>query len=101
MPTQLDQVILSDSNRTPIIQIVVWFCLVTSFLAFITHAGIKLYVFRALRAESAFLLASLVSTSQGATMDFHTDCLHRSSVLLSLLPHYCNAILGLASQLRT
>ncbi|KAJ4988311.1 hypothetical protein SVAN01_06246 [Stagonosporopsis vannaccii] len=60
MPTQLHQVILSDSNRTPIVQIIVWFCLVTSFLAFITHAGIKIYVFRALRAESAFLLASLV-----------------------------------------
>lgn len=60
MSTQLDQVILSDSNRTPIVQIIVWFCLVTSFLAFVTHAGIKLYVFRALRAESGFLLASLV-----------------------------------------
>ncbi|KAF1925890.1 uncharacterized protein M421DRAFT_7403 [Didymella exigua CBS 183.55] len=60
MATNFDQVILSDSNRTPIVQILIWFCLVTSFLAFITHAGIKLYVFRALRAESGFLLASLV-----------------------------------------
>ncbi|KAF3042759.1 hypothetical protein E8E12_010021 [Didymella heteroderae] len=60
MATHLDQVILSDSNRTPIVQILIWFCLVTSFLAFVTHAGIKLYVFRALRAESGFLLASLV-----------------------------------------
>ncbi|KAF2624467.1 hypothetical protein BU25DRAFT_413377 [Macroventuria anomochaeta] len=60
MSTQLDQVILSESNRTPIVQVIVWFCLVTSFLAFITHAGIKLYVFRALRAESGFLLVSLV-----------------------------------------
>ncbi|KAF3048714.1 hypothetical protein E8E11_009257 [Didymella keratinophila] len=60
MATHLDQVILSDSNRTPIVQILIWFCLVASFLAFITHAGIKLYVFRALRAESGFLLASLI-----------------------------------------
>lgn len=62
MSTTLDQVILSDSNRTPIVQIIVWFCLVTSFLAVVTHAGIKLYVFRSLRAESGFLFASLVST---------------------------------------
>lgn len=61
MATHLDQVILSDSNRTPVVQILIWLCLVTSCLAFITHAGIKLYVFRALRAESGFLLASLVS----------------------------------------
>ncbi|KAH6629134.1 hypothetical protein C7974DRAFT_433825 [Boeremia exigua] len=60
MSPHLDQVIVSDSNRTPIVQIIIWFTLVTSFLAFVTHAGIKLYVFRALRAESAFLLASLI-----------------------------------------
>ncbi|OSS47160.1 hypothetical protein B5807_10022 [Epicoccum nigrum] len=60
MSKQPVQVILSDSNRTPIIQIVVWFCLVTSFLALVTHAGIKLFVFRAVKAESGFLLVSLV-----------------------------------------
>lgn len=57
----MNQVILSDQNRTPIIQIVTWFCLATSALAFLTHASIKLYIFRSLRIESGFVLASLVS----------------------------------------
>ena len=62
MSKQLHQVIISDSNRTPIIQVVVWFCLVTAFLALVTHAGIKLFVFRAVKAESVLLLVSLVSS---------------------------------------
>ncbi|KAF1946276.1 hypothetical protein EJ02DRAFT_394467 [Clathrospora elynae] len=60
MSNPVDQIILSDSNRTPIIQIVTWFTLVTSLLAFLTHAGIKLYVFRSLTTESWLVLTSLV-----------------------------------------
>jgi len=60
----MDQVIVSDLNRTPIVQIVTWLCLVTSLLAFLAHAGIKFYVFRSLRAESGFVLASLVSRNR-------------------------------------
>ncbi|KAF1835438.1 hypothetical protein BDW02DRAFT_288673 [Decorospora gaudefroyi] len=56
----VNQVILSDSNRTPIVQIVTWFTLVTSLLAFCTHAGIKYYVFRSLTTESWVVLTSLV-----------------------------------------
>lgn len=55
-----DQVIITDTNRTPIVQIITWLCLVTSLLAFLTHAGIKLYVFRALKIESWCVLVSLV-----------------------------------------
>lgn len=58
---EYDQVIISETNRTPIIQIVAWLCLVTSLLAFLTHAGIKFYVFRSLRLESWLVLVSLVS----------------------------------------
>jgi hypothetical protein len=58
----VDQVIVTDTNRTPIVQIITWFTLVTSLLAFFTHAGIKFYVFRALTIESWFVLTSLVST---------------------------------------
>lgn len=54
------QVMLSDVNRTPIVQIITWFTLITSLLAFCTHAGIKFYVFRTLTIESWFVLASLV-----------------------------------------
>ncbi|KAF2819496.1 hypothetical protein CC86DRAFT_471952 [Ophiobolus disseminans] len=57
---EYDQVILSDSNRTPIVQILTWFTLVTSILAFVTHAGIKFYVFRTLTIESWLVLLSLV-----------------------------------------
>lgn len=56
----MNRVVLSDTNRTPIVQIITYFTLVTSLLAFVTHAGIKLYVFRALRIESWFVLAALV-----------------------------------------
>ncbi|KAL6704917.1 hypothetical protein ACN47E_007462 [Coniothyrium glycines] len=56
----MNQVILSDTNRTPIVQIITYFTFVTSLLAFVTHAGIKLYIFRTLRIESWFVLASLV-----------------------------------------
>lgn len=59
---KLNQVIVSDTNRTPIIQILTWLCLVTSLLAFVTHAGIKIYVFRSLKVESWFVLVSLVSS---------------------------------------
>ena len=55
------QVIVSDLNRTPIVQIITWFTLTTSLLAFLTHAAIKFYVFRSLTTESWFVLVSLAS----------------------------------------
>lgn len=58
---EFDQVIVSDVNRTPIVQILIWFTLVTSVLAFVTHTGIKFYVFRALTMESWLVLLSLVN----------------------------------------
>ena len=74
MLEQLHQVIISDSNRTPIIQIVVWFCLATAFLALVTHAGIKLFVFRAVKAESVLLLVSLVSSKTHSARCNTVDC---------------------------
>lgn len=56
----MNRVVLSDTNRTPIVQIITYFTLITSVLAFVLHAGIKLYVFRALRIESWFVLVSLI-----------------------------------------
>jgi len=55
-----EQVILSDWNRTPVVQILTWFTLITSTLAFLFHAGIKFYVFRTLTIETWFVLLSLV-----------------------------------------
>jgi hypothetical protein len=63
MSETMNQVILSDLNRTPIVQIITWFTLITSLLAFLTHAGIKFYVFRALTIESWLVLAALVSST--------------------------------------
>jgi hypothetical protein len=80
-----EQVILSDTNRTPIVQIVTWFTLVTSLLAFFTHAGIKFYVFRALTIESWFVLTSLVSSTLfGIFQSFVLTVLARCFALLSL-----------------
>lgn len=58
-----EQVILSDTNRTPIVQIITWLALVSATLAFLTHVAIKVYICRALRLESWFVLGSLVSMS--------------------------------------
>ncbi|KAH9871025.1 hypothetical protein J1614_006599 [Plenodomus biglobosus] len=54
------QVVLSDSNRTPVVQILTWLTLVISVLAFLTHASIKLYIFRRLKKENWLVLCSLV-----------------------------------------
>jgi hypothetical protein len=56
-----DQVFITDVNKTPLIQIITWLALITSVLAFCTHAVIKLYVFRALGLESWLVFVSLVS----------------------------------------
>jgi hypothetical protein len=74
MSETMNQVILSDLNRTPIVQIITWFTLVTSLLAFLTHAGIKFYVFRALTIESWLVLAALifcVAQSVAVTLQAH------------------------------
>ena len=56
----MDQILVSDSNRTPLVQIVTWLCVVTSVLAFFTNVGIKIYISRSLSAESGLVFTSLV-----------------------------------------
>lgn len=56
----MEQVIVSDLNRTPLVQIITWLCLVTSVLAFFIHAGIKIYTSRALSLETVLVFFSLV-----------------------------------------
>lgn len=55
-----DQVIVSAFNRTPIVQIVTWFCLVVSVLAFLSHAGVKVYISRSLTVETGFVFFALL-----------------------------------------
>jgi hypothetical protein len=94
-----DQVILSDTNLTPIVQIVCWFTLVTSLLAFLTHAGIKFYVFRTLTIESWFVLTSLVSFDPNEISgSFGLTALDSCFVLLSLWPCHSKPILDLEHQ---
>lgn len=57
-----NQVIVSDTNRTPIVQIITWIALATSVLAFFAHAGLKLYVSKSLSLEIAAGFLALVSS---------------------------------------
>lgn len=60
-----NQVIVSDTNLTPIVQIITWIALVTSVLAFFAHAGLKLYTSNSLSLEiSAGFLALVSSNSE-------------------------------------
>lgn len=54
------QIIVSDSNLTPVVQIVTWMSLVISALAFFTHAGITIYTSRAVNLETVLVFCSLV-----------------------------------------
>lgn len=101
MSTVLDQVIVSDLNRTPIVQIVIWLCLVTSLLAFLAHAGIKFYVFRSLRAESGFVLTSLVSSIRNYSLwAMRITKFARYFALHSLSPFYYKLSMDLESHWR-
>ena len=92
MSKTMNQVIISDLNRTPIVQIITWFTLVTSLLAFFTHAGIKFYVFRSLTIESWLVLVALVNSSSRylracANGVYQAFCVAQS-VAVSLQAHY-------------
>jgi hypothetical protein len=54
------QVVVSETNRTPIVQIITWLALVASALAFLAHASLKLYVSRSLSLEIAAGIFALV-----------------------------------------
>jgi hypothetical protein len=55
-----DQIHVSEDNRTPVVQIVTWFCLAVSVLAFFSHAGIKIYLCRSITIETGFAFTALV-----------------------------------------
>jgi hypothetical protein len=57
-----NQVIVSDTNRTPVVQIITWIALVTSVLAFFAHAGLKLYTSKSLSLEIVAGFFALVSS---------------------------------------
>ncbi|KAF2443911.1 hypothetical protein P171DRAFT_432011 [Karstenula rhodostoma CBS 690.94] len=61
-----DQVVVSASNRTPVVQIATWFGLVVSVLAFFSHAGVKVYISRSLTVETGFVFLALLFGSAQA-----------------------------------
>ncbi|KAF2469197.1 uncharacterized protein BDR25DRAFT_229535 [Lindgomyces ingoldianus] len=66
-----DQVIVSDTNRTPIVHIITWIALATSVLAFFAHAGLKLYISRSLSLEiAAGFFALIFSAAQSLAVYF-------------------------------
>ncbi|KAF1949615.1 hypothetical protein CC80DRAFT_256910 [Byssothecium circinans] len=70
----MDQEIVSDVNRTPVVQIVTWLCLAVSILAFFTHAGIKFHATRAMGAETILVFLSLVfGTAQSISVLLQTS----------------------------
>jgi hypothetical protein len=56
-------VIVSDTNLTPVIQIITWMALATSVLAFSAHTGLKLYISNSLSLEITVGFFALVSGS--------------------------------------
>ncbi|KAL5400384.1 hypothetical protein PMIN03_012425 [Paraphaeosphaeria minitans] len=69
-----DQVVVSASNRTPVVQIVTWFCLVVSVLAFVSHAGVKIYISRSLTVETGFVfLALFFGSAQSITVSLQAS----------------------------
>ncbi|KAF1976793.1 hypothetical protein BU23DRAFT_587812 [Bimuria novae-zelandiae CBS 107.79] len=55
-----DQVVVIEFNRTPIVQIVTWICLVISILAFFSHASMKFYLTRSFTVETGLLFMGLL-----------------------------------------
>lgn len=58
-------VIVSDTNLTPVVQIITWMALATSVLAFSAHTGLKLYISNSLSLEITIGFFALVSSSCG------------------------------------
>jgi hypothetical protein len=85
----MDQIVVSDSNRTPVVQIVTWLCLVVSILAFFTHAGIKLYASRSLGVETILVFLSLVWRSSGGVYEaYHPTGFRQRPVDLRIITDF-------------
>jgi hypothetical protein len=81
------QTIVSDTNRTPVVQIITWMALVISALAVTTHAGITYYTSRAVKLDTYLVVLSLVGLLVPAYLS-KLKHVFRFSVLRSP-PLYC------------
>jgi hypothetical protein len=57
----MDQVVITDQNLTPVIQILTWFLVIASGLAVLARTATKIVVSRGLNAEDFLVFGSLVS----------------------------------------
>lgn len=57
---QLQQTVVTDTNLTPIVQIITWLTLTASVAIFLAHAGIYLYITRALSLEICAVFTAVV-----------------------------------------
>lgn len=55
------QIIITDENLTPVIQILTWFLLIASTLAVLARTATKVVVTRGVNAEDTLVFGSLVS----------------------------------------
>jgi hypothetical protein len=82
------QTIVSDTNRTPVVQIITWMALVISALAVITHAGITYYTSRAVKLDTYLVVLSLVCFVVSAGWSILTH-VFRCSALRSPALYWC------------
>ncbi|CAI6332616.1 unnamed protein product [Periconia digitata] len=69
----MDQVVISPTNRSPVIDIANWLCLVMAALAVVTHAGIKIYGSKSLDLETILVSVALVfAIGQSAAVSVQT-----------------------------
>ncbi|KAH7341189.1 hypothetical protein BKA66DRAFT_577182 [Pyrenochaeta sp. MPI-SDFR-AT-0127] len=99
-------VIVSDTNLTPVVQIITWMALATSVLAFSAHAGLKLYISRLLSLEITvgffalvFCVAQSLAVSIQAANGFGKpiDTLSRETVQSQFKAEYAATILFILS----
>ncbi len=70
---QRHQTVITDTNLTPVVQIVTWVTLTASVITFVAHAGINIYITRALSLEIGVVFTSVVfSVGQSIAVSVQT-----------------------------
>ena len=68
----MSQAVISESNLTPLIQIITWFMLVTAVFAILLRAVSKTLIVRSLSVDDVLVLIAFVSV--GATLSLYFLC---------------------------
>ena len=54
------RITVTDSNLTPLIQIIIWLCLIIAILTVLVRLSIKFFLIRRLGLDDLFIVFSLV-----------------------------------------